>query len=90
MIVGGKRMVCKTTVCAAEVKGIRWAVLLSQELNLRKVVTEGDSKDLYQCYYQNFERERPISVPWQAICIVEDTCDMAKIVESNGILLDKS
>ena len=20
----------------------------------------------------------PISVPWQAICIVEDTCDMAK------------
>ena len=43
-------MVCKTTVCAAEVKGIRWAVLLSQELNLRKVVTEGDSKDLYQCY----------------------------------------
>ena len=50
VIVGGKRMVCKTIVCAAEVKGIRWAVLLSQELDLRKVVTEGDSKDLYQCY----------------------------------------
>ena len=46
----GKRMVCNTIVCAAKAKGIRWAVLLSQELNLRKVVTEGDSKDLYQCY----------------------------------------
>nr|POF08353.1 serine/threonine-protein kinase-like protein ccr4 [Quercus suber] len=50
VIAGGKRMVCNTTVCAAEVKGIGWAILLSQELNLRKVVAEGDSKDLYQCY----------------------------------------
>ena len=50
MIAGGIRIVCNTTVCAPEVKGIIWAVLLSQELNLRKVVTEGDLKDLYQCY----------------------------------------
>ena len=42
----GFRDINNTTVCVAEVKGIRWAVLLSQELNLRKVVTEGDSKDL--------------------------------------------
>ena len=34
-------------VSAAEAKGFKWAVLLSQELNLRKVVIEGDSKELY-------------------------------------------
>lgn len=56
--------------------------LLSQDLNLRKVVIEGDSKVCIDAFNKVLKGEKPIFVPWEALCFIEDSYDMAKEQDS--------
>ena len=49
---------------AAEAKGFKWAILLSQELNLRKVIMKetGDPKVSIGVINKALKGERPISI----------------------------
>ena len=78
VIVTGTRVDDNTTVCAIEAKWFRWAILLSQDLNLRKVVIEGDSKVSIDAINKVLKGEKPIFVPWEALHFIENSYDMAK------------
>lgn len=82
VIVTGTRVEGNTIVYATEAKWFRCAVLLSQDLNLRKVVIEGDSKVCIDAFNKVLKGEKPIFVPWEALCFIEDSYDMAKEQDS--------
>ena len=58
------------------------AILLTRELNLRKVVIKGDSKICIDTINRAPKEEMPIFVSWEAVSIVEDSCEMAKELDS--------
>ena len=62
--VAGTGMKGNIIVSAAEAKGFKWAILLSQELNLRKVIMKetGDPKVSIGVINKALKGERPISI----------------------------